>query len=1342
MFTPVFSSAGRSIALLLLLLLPLLGRAQTNISSTVPFTQNFNGIGNSGTASLSTTGFKVSKSATERTVTLYSSAATATERQGGATLSGTAANGIYNFGDGTTAAGGTDRAIGGLSSGSASKSVNLNLQLTNSDPAAINSFTISYNVEKYRTGINPAGYSIQLYYSTDDVTYVSAGSAFLTSFPADATTAGYTTAPGASVSVSNQTLTLPTPLAPNAKLYFAWNYSVTSGTTTSNAQALAIDDIIIGATAAPAAPEINAQQAGADVLTGDTFTGFANTNVGSTSDVIFTIQNTGSAALTVGAGTFDGDYALAPSSTLPTTVAAGASANFTVRFSPTASGTRTGSVSIVNDDSNENPYIMNFSGVGVSATPTIIVTNSPALTAFVTTVPALSAAQTYTVQVFSLSSAFIVTAPTGFEVSSDGTTYTSSLNLGTADATYTIRVRLTGAARGTFTGNVTNESTGANTPNDVAVSGTTIAGPATYYLVTSATDPSVPANFNTVANGTGTVLTGFDVENATLILTGPVALTPTFNVVLSGVNSKFILGDGTMPIALYLPAAGAEFTAKIDLSANTTLVVQDDTPTFTYGTVAATSTVDYAQAGTFTLPIFSFGNLKLTGGTKLFPATTTTVRGNLVADGVTDISGPLSLPFATIDLKGNFTLLNGTTFSSNAAGRITLLLSSGTTQTMTGNGNEFGLFRVTTTTAATKVVLATAGGSTNLALGNTGGGGGYTLATNTTLELNGNNVTFSNGNTTIGTGNGTLTATTGSNLTFNHAGNTALGTLRLGTGEQLASLTLNATGTGTGPVLTLPASFGTLLVGGLNLTAGTLVIGAGNTLRVDGPATATAAGLLQGSATSRLSFTGASTSTVALGFTTGAGRQLQALTLDQAASVITLGTDLTAAALNLTAGTLAIGGGTTLTLAGPVATTGGLLQGSATSNLNITGTITGTLAFTSGSGSELLALTLNQTTNSLIPVGSTLTIGTLNLTRGSLLFSGNNRAIVSTLSGGSSDSFLNALTLSTPANTTATVNYPLGANLNRYRPLTLKVVQNAATATAYTARVTAQNTNGRGVVGLITRVSARRFFTVTEETPGNFLNGTLTLSYGTGDGVTDLSTLRIALSLASNVAYVDVNPTGIPAAITTSTTIEDAIVALGDFAIATTSSDLTINPLPVALTRFGAQRQADNAVAVSWTTASEQNSASFEVQRSLDGRTFVTVATAAARGTSTQATNYAAQDNAAPAATSYYRLRQVDTDGKAVFSQVVTVAGTTPVAAPGTELTLYPNPTTDRITAALPAAEGRTYRVLNALGQVVSHGTAEAAHPSVEVRQLPAGLYFLELHTATGSQVRRFVKNN
>jgi len=98
----------------------------------------------------------------------------------------TNANGIYNFGSGTTTSGGTDRAIGFLSSGTGTKSGNLYGQFVNNTGAALTGLQISYDVEKYRSGTNSAGFSIQLYYSSDGTAWTSAGPNFLTSFAADA----------------------------------------------------------------------------------------------------------------------------------------------------------------------------------------------------------------------------------------------------------------------------------------------------------------------------------------------------------------------------------------------------------------------------------------------------------------------------------------------------------------------------------------------------------------------------------------------------------------------------------------------------------------------------------------------------------------------------------------------------------------------------------------------------------------------------------------------------------------------------------------------------------------------------------------------------------------------------------------------------------------------------------------------------------------------------------------------------------------------------------------------------------------------------------------------------
>ena len=215
--------------------------AQIPISTSTAYTQNFDGIGATATATLPAN-FKVDKLATVRTPGAYATALLATSLAGGGALSGTATNGIYNFGAGATTTG-SDRAVGFLSSGSATVSGNLYAQFANNTGAGITGLQLSYNVEKYRTGTNPAGFRIQLYYSTDGSTWTPAGANFLTNFAFDATTAGYPSAPGATTAVTNQTLPVAIPNGSN--LYLAWNYSVSSGTTTTSAQALAIDDISV-----------------------------------------------------------------------------------------------------------------------------------------------------------------------------------------------------------------------------------------------------------------------------------------------------------------------------------------------------------------------------------------------------------------------------------------------------------------------------------------------------------------------------------------------------------------------------------------------------------------------------------------------------------------------------------------------------------------------------------------------------------------------------------------------------------------------------------------------------------------------------------------------------------------------------------------------------------------------------------------------------------------------------------------------------------------------------------------------------------------------------------------
>jgi hypothetical protein len=205
------------------------------------YQENFDAMGSSATAN-APNNFRVSTSSSARTVTSFASATMATTQNGGNNLSSTATPGIYNFGDAATA---TDRSLGALG-GTAVQSANFYLYLKNGGSSRIGSFTISYDVEKYRNGMSANGAAIMLYYSLDGVNFTAAPSAFTTTFTANTDNSGSGTAPIEKRSVTSQTLGVGVPAGQD--LYLAWNYSTPSGSFTANdAIALGIDNITIKA---------------------------------------------------------------------------------------------------------------------------------------------------------------------------------------------------------------------------------------------------------------------------------------------------------------------------------------------------------------------------------------------------------------------------------------------------------------------------------------------------------------------------------------------------------------------------------------------------------------------------------------------------------------------------------------------------------------------------------------------------------------------------------------------------------------------------------------------------------------------------------------------------------------------------------------------------------------------------------------------------------------------------------------------------------------------------------------------------------------------------------------
>jgi hypothetical protein len=183
------------------------------------------------------------------------------------------------------------------------------------------------------------------------------------------------------------------------------------------------------------------------------------------------------------------------------------------------------------------------------------------------------------------------------------------------------------------------------------------------------------------------------------------------------------------------------------------------------------------------------------------------------------------------------------------------------------------------------------------------------------------------------------------------------------------------------------------------------------------------------------------------------------------------------------------------------------------------------------------------------------------------------------------------------------------------------------------------------------------------------------------------------------------------------------------YAVQLYQATATFMPLPVELTTFTGEAQA-SAVALKWATASEKNSAYFQVERASSAapERFEAIGRVAAAGSSTQALAYSFVD-ARPAALGYYRLKQVDKDGSSAYSPVVAVRAT-----PALALQAYPNPTTGTLTLTSPA--DTRFTLFNQLGQAVQEGTLTAAQPGkLDISHQPDGLYFLRDH-ATGTAVK------
>jgi hypothetical protein len=184
------------------------------------------------------------------------------------------------------------------------------------------------------------------------------------------------------------------------------------------------------------------------------------------------------------------------------------------------------------------------------------------------------------------------------------------------------------------------------------------------------------------------------------------------------------------------------------------------------------------------------------------------------------------------------------------------------------------------------------------------------------------------------------------------------------------------------------------------------------------------------------------------------------------------------------------------------------------------------------------------------------------------------------------------------------------------------------------------------------------------------------------------------------------------------------------------------NPLPVSLTAFNATRSAAD-VLLTWTTASEQNNKGFEVQVSADGATYHALSFVASKSmnSSLPLTYKYTDTEPGKTGTRYYRLKQVDVDGKSSFSPVRAISFNGALATEGA-LVAYPNPvnSSDNLGLQLQGGNiinGLAYvKLIDMAGRTVSDQQLQITDSSLSLGNLSAlrsGLYMARVTLPDGS---------
>ena len=225
--------------------------------------------------------------------------------------------------------------------------------------------------------------------------------------------------------------------------------------------------------------------------------------------------------------------------------------------------------------------------------------------------------------------------------------------------------------------------------------------------------------------------------------------------------------------------------------------------------------------------------------------------------------------------------------------------------------------------------------------------------------------------------------------------------------------------------------------------------------------------------------------------------------------------------------------------------------------------------------------------------------------------------------------------------------------------------------------------------------------------PSGVPNGNFTMTFSTNNTTSPLTVVP--------ASWENTTITTLPV------TMANADVINVDFGLA------PLGPLPIELVSFEIIKKGEQQVEVKWVTASERNNSYFVVERSNDGRDFKAIGLpVAGRGNSNTTTVYNLIDEKPFVGYNYYRMRQVDFDGKYSESRIVPIF----FSKNAGQIFVFPNPVSTDVKIALKGIGKGDFQfdILNLNGQTIYSERATIEDENFQTfieNHFTNGVYFL-----------------